>query len=209
MVTEFLQKKQEQYINANTDRREEISRLNTELLETDKFLELLRSESDNFFRDFTPRDINNKNAKKIDELEEKRERLLEKKEQLTSDIDRDDEFLKEVNKALSEVKKLQRDTERLRKKIDKMDREKKEEAEAASEGITKDVSEPVSGGGGSGVSEEKVSEKEIGSGDESEVCKSDQTQSRIKLSDIDRILSFLPADPMRARLELIELKEKL
>ena len=75
MVVEFLKKINTQYEEDANRYRDELGTLETELIENEKFIKLLESETEKVFRDFTPREIDNKDRRKIKELHAKQDEL--------------------------------------------------------------------------------------------------------------------------------------
>ena len=67
MINDFLRKYQEELI---TQLKEDMDLLETKIKEDTKFLNLLEESNESYFVEFTPRDINEKNNKKAEEVRE-------------------------------------------------------------------------------------------------------------------------------------------
>ena len=166
MVNEFLKKMSANYETILSDNRNKLVELETHYMENEKFIKLLESETENVFKDFTPRKRENKNSRKITELTEVQSNLSQQISALKSQIEEAQSVSAEIKDAISEVKEL----------------------EMAAED--------------SKWFEENV--YDAGNNDE---------PSKEKLSDemsakLENILSFLLADPMRAKRELEGLLNK-
>jgi hypothetical protein len=70
MVNDFLKKYQEELITEKIQLKEDIDLLETKIKEETKFLALLEESNESYFKEFTPRDINEKNNKKAAEVRE-------------------------------------------------------------------------------------------------------------------------------------------
>ena len=68
MVNDFLKKYQEELITEKIQLKEDIDLLETKIKEETKFLNLLEESNESYFVEFTPRDINEKNNKKAEEV---------------------------------------------------------------------------------------------------------------------------------------------
>ena len=107
MVFEFLKKMDQDHesrIKTLTDRLVEVER---EQVENDKFIALLESETQKVFRDFTPRKMDNKNLRKIDELKRKKEALDRSKNSIESELSALRSVHKEIRASIQEVKELE------------------------------------------------------------------------------------------------------
>ncbi len=69
MVVEFLKSYEEELKNEQASIEESLEAIRTRLVESEKFLELIKEETEEVFTEFTPRNINSKNQKRIDETE--------------------------------------------------------------------------------------------------------------------------------------------
>ena len=179
MIVDFLKSLQEAYTLSFDGKEQELRSINTEIAETNKFLALLQSESEGSFTQFTPRNVTNKNSKKIDELNGKLVLLNEKREALEKERDDILTWLRDIDECLEEVNV------------------------STTKIPTKDVV----------INKEQISSVTIGSKNES-VSSSEITASSrddvplFSKEDIVRIADYLPADPMRARVELLNLAKK-
>ena len=68
MVNDFLRKYQEELITQKIQLKEDLDLLETKIKEETKFLNLLEESNESYFVEFTPRDINEKNNKKAEEV---------------------------------------------------------------------------------------------------------------------------------------------
>ena len=107
MVAEYLKKERKKFDAIAKKNRDEISQLETKLIENEKFTSLLEAETQKVFRDFTPRDVDNKNRKQINQLKQDREKLLNRKNTLQDQLDEANAALKELRASISEVKDLE------------------------------------------------------------------------------------------------------
>lgn len=161
MVAEFLKKMSAHYEGEINQYRDELSHLETELIENEKFMKLLESETEKVFRDFTPREIDSRDRQKIKELQAKQDGLTERKARLDGQLADAEATHKEIRAAMQEVRELEMAAEDSRW-----------------------YEENVYNAGGE--DEEPAPEK-----------LSDATAAKL-----ETILSFLLADPMRAKREL-------
>lgn len=70
MINDFLRKYQEELITQKIQLKEDMDLLETKIKEEIKFLNLLEESNESYFVEFTPRDINEKNNKKAEEVRE-------------------------------------------------------------------------------------------------------------------------------------------
>lgn len=77
MVIAYLEELQNEYIEENLDIRKGIENLNIRLKENIAFIKLLEETNDPTYESFTPREVNAKNKKKIQELREEQEKIKE------------------------------------------------------------------------------------------------------------------------------------
>ena len=68
MVNDFLRKYQEELITQKIQLKEDMDLLEKKIKEETKFLNLLEESNESYFVEFTPRDINEKNNKKAEEV---------------------------------------------------------------------------------------------------------------------------------------------
>ncbi len=164
MVAEFLKKMDTHYEKEVNSYRDELSHIETELVENEKFIHLLESETEKVFRDFTPREIENKDRKKIKELQAKQDELKEKKEALEKQLSESEAVQREIREAKQEVRELEMAAEDSR----------------------------------------WYEENLYNAGDEDEEPQPDRLSDEMA-SKLETILTFLLADPMRAKRELEKL----
>lgn len=77
MVIAYLEELQNEYIEENLDIRKGIENLNIRLKENIAFIKLLEETNDPTYESFTPREVNAKNKKKIQELKKEQEKIKE------------------------------------------------------------------------------------------------------------------------------------
>ena len=75
MLYEFLIKYQEELTAEKIEKEEDYEIILSKIRENEKFLEMLEQENENIFSDFTPREINYKNAERIKECNSLLEKL--------------------------------------------------------------------------------------------------------------------------------------
>ena len=114
MVYEFLKKQQEELIAKKIELDEDYELVLSKIKENEKFLDLLDEEDSSYFSDFTPRDINQKNKSRIQELQQLLVGLNQDKIKLSAEIDRVHEKLSDCEKALEEVKDTKNSQEQLK-----------------------------------------------------------------------------------------------
>ena len=68
MVNDFLKKYQEELISEKIQLKEDMDLLETKIKEETKFLSLLEESNESYFKEFTPRDVNEKNNEKAAEV---------------------------------------------------------------------------------------------------------------------------------------------
>lgn len=68
MINDFLKKYQEELISEKIQLKEDMDLLETKIKEENKFLSLLEESNESFFKEFTPRDVNEKNNEKAEEI---------------------------------------------------------------------------------------------------------------------------------------------
>ena len=107
MILDYLRNEKQEVDELLKRDRDELSGLGTKLLENEKFCALLESETQKVFRDFTPRDVDNKNRKKIQELKEEREKLIIRKEIVEAEIEAATTKESSLREGIAEVKELE------------------------------------------------------------------------------------------------------
>ena len=107
MVSDYLKRKRKKYEGRIKEIQGEVSRLETKLIENEKFISLLESETEKVFKDFSPRNVDNKNRRKINELKEERDAYLAQKQSLSQELEESEASLKEIREAILEVKDLE------------------------------------------------------------------------------------------------------
>ena len=71
MLIDFLKSYKEELLTEKMSVEEELDSASTKLLESQKFLSVIKEETEEVFTEFTPRNINSKNKERIDETEAK------------------------------------------------------------------------------------------------------------------------------------------
>lgn len=69
MLVDFLRSYKDELISEKATVEEGLDAIRTRLLESQKFLDVVKDETAEVFTDFTPRNINSKNQERIDETE--------------------------------------------------------------------------------------------------------------------------------------------
>lgn len=103
MLQDLLNSYEEELHNNQFEKKEELDFVSTKISETEKLLELIKSENEDVFTDFTPRTISLKNADKIEELTNELEKLKSDKTTLLQDIGFIDSRLRELKSAMNEI----------------------------------------------------------------------------------------------------------
>lgn len=107
MVIEFLKKMKKYYDDQCAEYENSLKKLNTELIENEKFKSMLEAESQKVFRDFTPRELDNKNRSKIQELNNKLLELTNKRDEIQHSLSEITSTKNEIDEALKEVRELE------------------------------------------------------------------------------------------------------
>ena len=173
MIVDFLKTIQEAYMTSREKLEQELRSVRTEIAETNKFLALLESESEGSFTQFTPRNVTNRNTKKIDELTQNLADLNNRQAAIQKELDDVLAWLWDIEACLEEVNVSTTKVPTKDVQIDKV----------------------------SSVSLNKKGKKQKN-------ASSSQTNGEYRTfskDDILRIANYLPADPMRARVELLEI----
>ena len=69
MIVDFLKSYEDELRAEKTEIEDGLDAIRTRLLESERFLDVIKEESAEVFTDFTPRNINSKNKERIDETE--------------------------------------------------------------------------------------------------------------------------------------------
>ncbi len=150
MVKEFLNRYDQELQTSRLEKTENLDLINTKILETQKLLKLMESETEEVFTDFTPRTVYSKNADKIEELNEELQNLHSEKEELENAIKLIDSRLSELHSSLEEIDSF----------------------------------------------------GEIVPPNEKNVSRETSSSTYISKDKLHLVLSYLPQDPMRAKIEL-------
>ena len=106
MICEFLEKQQEGLIAKKTELDEDYELVLSKIKENEKFLDLLDEEDSTYFSDFTPRDMNQKNKSRIQELQQLLVQLNQDKIRIENDAKEIHDKLLECQNALNEWQQL-------------------------------------------------------------------------------------------------------
>lgn len=106
MIREFLEKQQEGLIAKKIELDEDYELVLSKIKENEKFLDLLDEEDSTYFSDFTPRDINQKNKSRIQELQQLLVQLNQDKIRIEQDAKEIHDKLLECQNALNEWQQL-------------------------------------------------------------------------------------------------------
>lgn len=116
MIREFLEKQQEGLIAKKIELDEDYELVLSKIKENEKFLDLLDEEDSTYFSDFTPRDMNQKNKSRIQELQQLLVQLNQDKIRIENDAKEIHDKLLECQNALNEwqqLKDVSRDNNRI------------------------------------------------------------------------------------------------
>lgn len=106
MIREFLEKQQEGLIAKKIELDEDYELVLSKIKENEKFLDLLDEEDSTYFSDFTPRDMNQKNKSRIQELQQLLIQLNQDKIRIEHDAKEIHDKLLECQNALNEWQQL-------------------------------------------------------------------------------------------------------
>ncbi len=106
MIREFLEKQQEGLIAKKIELDEDYELVLSKIKENEKFLDLLDEEDSTYFSDFTPRDMNQKNKSRIQELQQLLVQLNQDKIRIEHDAKEIHDKLLECQNALNEWQQL-------------------------------------------------------------------------------------------------------
>lgn len=116
MIREFLEKQQEGLIAKKIELDEDYELVLSKIKENEKFLDLLDEEDSTYFSDFTPRDMNQKNKSRIQELQQLLVQLNQDKIRIENDTKEIHDKLLECQNAINEWQQL-KDVSRENNKI--------------------------------------------------------------------------------------------
>ena len=105
MVHDFLKKYQQELMQQTADKEKVMEKILTHRQETEKFLQLIESENEEVFTDFTPRNVTAKGDAKIAEVKEELEGILAEQDLVEKELSFLRGRLSEVNAAIDECEK--------------------------------------------------------------------------------------------------------
>ena len=112
MLVEFLKSYKDELISEKSTVEEGLDAIRTRLLESEKFLDVVKDETEDVFTDFTPRNINSKNQERIDETEAEIADYKEQIEAMDMRLFKIETRLKETNEAIKEANSFRQRTGR-------------------------------------------------------------------------------------------------
>lgn len=115
MIEEYFRKLQESLLNDKLNLEKDYTRIENQIMETEKFIDLLEEKSDPNFESFTPREVNVKNRSEIKGLLEEKKRLQKEKSNLKIKIEECKSKIEEFQSFLHCVKEEQIKLEQERK----------------------------------------------------------------------------------------------
>ena len=103
MLVEFLKSYKDELVSEKATVEEGLEAIRTRLLESEKFLDLIKEETAEVFTDFTPRNINSKNYERIKETEEEIADYREQIDAMMCRIETIDARLEDTSQAIIEA----------------------------------------------------------------------------------------------------------
>ena len=103
MLVEFLKSYKDELVSEKATVEEGLEAIRTRLLESEKFLDLIKEETAEVFTDFTPRNINSKNHERIKETEAEIADYREQIEAMMGRIEAIDSRLDDTSQAILEA----------------------------------------------------------------------------------------------------------
>ena len=223
MVTEYLIRKKEELITRQVEVESLLNNVNSNIRESEKMIELLDSENRPAFSDFSPRDT--KNDKRVNELKDEIEEYNEKKAKLKIRLENLESQIIELNLIIDEARELEKEhesriaAENAKEFSNQEDGPKEEEPEIAAEMdiVTRDNETESS----TDKNNETITEFTINDTTDSKVDNTVDTKRDVTADEnvfllrdavqvqLEKITGFLPSDPMRSKIELLQLIKKL
>lgn len=108
MVSDYLLKIHEEYIESKLVIDKEIASLEIKLRENIEFIKLLESTENTGYELFSPRNVNSKHREQIKELKEKQKDIIEKIDQLKSDQEQIASKIDEIAIMIKETKSMEK-----------------------------------------------------------------------------------------------------
>ena len=103
MLVEFLKSYRDELVSEKATVEEGLEAIRTRLLESEKFLDLIKEETAEVFTDFTPRNINSKNHERIKETEAEIADYREQIDAMMGRIETIDARLEDTSQAIIEA----------------------------------------------------------------------------------------------------------
>ncbi len=103
MLVDFLRSYKDELLSEKATVEEGLDAIRTRLLESEKFLDVIKEETAEAFTDFTPRNINSKNHERIKETEEEIADYREQIDAMLTRIEDIDARLGQTNDAIHEA----------------------------------------------------------------------------------------------------------
>ena len=103
MIVDFLKSYEDELLNEKTSIEESLEAVRTRLIESEKFLDVIKEETAEVFTEFTPRNINSKNQERINETEAEIQDYKEQISAMELRLNKLDDRLKETRDAIHEA----------------------------------------------------------------------------------------------------------
>ncbi len=107
MLLKFLEDQKIKLIEKKGSLEKDLSTIEAKIHETVKFKELLSTENEPVFSEFSPHTVSTRAEKKIAELDAALSSMEEKRASLTDELNINEKTLSELTEALAEAKRLQ------------------------------------------------------------------------------------------------------
>ena len=206
MVLDFLNSLKEAYSNSLDVTQNELDRILREIRETEKFIDMLEKETESSFTQFTPRNVSNKNTKKIEELNTQLSELHSQEEFMQKSYDDVTKWLRDIEDCISEVNETMIAVPTKSVSIDSSKRERLVYDGGSKENSGENASSEKSSSVGKKsvkVQSNSVQRENSGTEDKSSLDRENLTKH------LSLVMDYLPADPMRARIELKNILDSL
>lgn len=97
LAEDFLKEYREELVSKKMEIVEELDLIRTKVRENEKFLELLETDDNAVFTEFSPREISSKNSEKIKEVRNELSAECSKREELTEKLSKIEKKIEEIN----------------------------------------------------------------------------------------------------------------